>query len=120
MKFLSFVCLYLCVLILPAQAGELVVDNFSEHDICCAMFETWRMGTVESHTLCASPQRRERFLDGLAAIGKIKVYSLEQDQTLGAFSSANMRFLPQGIYSPLSGYRVEMDHKGRITISEIK
>ncbi|BBD09558.1 hypothetical protein [Desulfovibrio ferrophilus] len=115
-----FFVLLLCSLALPVWAGELVVDNFSEQETCCVTFETWRMGTVETRTVCAEPQRRERFGDGLAAIGKIKGYCQGMEKTVDSSIQPDVRFLPEGIYSPLSSYRVEMNPEGQITVSEIK
>lgn len=118
MKMLPVVLLLL-ILAVPARAGELVLDNFSEGHAWCVEFEVWGMGSVETRTLCAEPQRRERFVDSMTAIGKMRIYRQDRGQAEGAGASSGKRYLPEGIYSPLCGYRVEINDSGSTTISKI-
>ncbi|MBU1003163.1 MAG: hypothetical protein KKE73_11665 [Proteobacteria bacterium] len=119
----SLPVLFLLILFLslaaPARAGELVLDNFSETQVCCVEFDLWTMGSAETRTLCAQPQRRERFMDGLSAIGKLKVYCRDKALPEDSPVPSGTRYQPEGIYSPLCGYRVEISASGVVTFSEI-
>lgn len=116
MKILILTLVLLCSA-LPVLAGEVVLDNFNENCTCCVEFETWRMGTARMRTLCAGPQRRERFTDALAAIGKLRVSC--QSEGDDDSRCPNARFTPEGIYSPLTGYRIEAGPSGSVNFSRI-
>lgn len=104
----------------PCLAGELVLDNFSNDSNCCVEFEVWSMGSAESRILCAGPQRRERFSDGLAAVGKMKATCRRPGEAAPEKPPrVEARFVPEGIYSPLSGYRVEVGPSGSISFNSI-